>query len=101
MEDDNRDSTFPHWIALEYAQMLRLASPSTVIFSSLSPNSVDSLRKQLLEKGMKESQFRVETKSVRELMKEEGVTLERTCLLDPKAEKVVGPEDKQDFDWFL
>lgn len=34
-------------------------------------------------------------------MKEQGVSLERTCLLDPKAEKVVGPEDNKEFDWFL
>ena len=81
--------------------MLRLSYPSTVIFSSLSPNSVDSLTQQLLEKGMDKSRFRVETKSVRELMKEEGVELGRVCLLDPKAEKVVGPGDNKEFDWFL
>ncbi|GAA5893816.1 protein-arginine N-methyltransferase SFM1 [Sporobolomyces salmoneus] len=101
MEDDNPNSTFPHWIALEYAQMLRLSAPSTVIFSSLSPSSVESLRSQLLEKGMDQKRFRVETKSVRELMQEEGVELGKVCLLDPRAEKVVGPEDGGEFDWFL
>ncbi|GAA6014937.1 hypothetical protein JCM11491_002362 [Sporobolomyces phaffii] len=101
MEDDNPNSSFPHWIALEYAQMLRLSAPSTVIFSSLSPNSVESLRQQLLDKGMDERRFRVETKSVRELMQEQNVELGRVCLLDPRAEKVIGPEDGGDFDWFL
>lgn len=101
MEEDNPNSTFPHWITLEYAQMLRLSYPSTVIFSSLSPSSVNSLREQLLEKGMDEKRFRVETKSVKELMKEERVQLEKVCLLDPKAEKVVGPKDGGEFDWFL
>lgn len=43
MEEDNADATFPHWIALEYAQMLKWASPNKVIFSSLSPASVKSL----------------------------------------------------------
>jgi ribosome biogenesis SPOUT family RNA methylase Rps3 len=101
MEDDNPNSTFPHWIALEYAQMLRLCSPSTVIFSSLSPRSVNSLKQQLLDKGMDPSRFRVETRSVRELMKQENVELERVCLLDPRAEKVIGPKDGNEYDWFL
>lgn len=45
MEEDNADATFPHWIALEYAQMLKWAAPNKVIFSSLSPASVKSLCK--------------------------------------------------------
>lgn len=43
MEDDEADTSFPHWIALEYAQMLKWAAPNKVIFSSLSPTSVKSL----------------------------------------------------------
>ncbi|GAA5840825.1 hypothetical protein JCM3766R1_000893 [Sporobolomyces carnicolor] len=102
MEDDNRDSTFPHWIALEYAQMCRLATDAShVIFSSLSPASVASLTDQLVAKGIPRSAFTVETRSVRELMREQRVELERVCLLDPRATKVIGPDDKSDFDWFL
>ncbi|GAA5888209.1 hypothetical protein JCM5296_000230 [Sporobolomyces johnsonii] len=101
MEDDNSDHSFPHWIALEYAQMLRLAHPSTVIFSSLSPNSVKSLSEQLIAKGANPNQFRAETRSVQELMQLEGVELNRVCLLDPRAESVVGPDDGKAFDWFL
>ncbi|GAA6061951.1 hypothetical protein JCM10212_001993 [Sporobolomyces blumeae] len=101
MESDNPNSTFPHWIALEYAQMLRLAHPSTVIFSSLSPSSVASLKGQLVEKGLSEDQFRCETKSVRELMDDENVKMDKVCLLDPRAPKVIGPDDGTEFDWFL
>ncbi|CEQ39557.1 SPOSA6832_01104, partial [Sporobolomyces salmonicolor] len=101
MEDDNSDHTFPHWIALEYAQMLRLAHPSIVIFSSLSPNSVKSLSEQLIARGADPKQFRAETRSVQELMQAEGVELNRVCLLDPRAESEVGPEDGKAFDWFL
>ncbi|GAA5828904.1 hypothetical protein JCM11251_005914 [Rhodosporidiobolus azoricus] len=102
MEDDNSDHTFPHWIALEYMQMIRHAQPhSTVIFSSLSPASVNSLSEQLLKRGAPQGSFRAETKSVQELMKEEGVALEKVCLLDPRAEREIGPGDGKEFDWFL
>jgi hypothetical protein len=43
MEEDNADTSFPHWIALEYRQMLKVAEPSQVLFTSLSPNSTASL----------------------------------------------------------
>ncbi|GAA5925335.1 protein-arginine N-methyltransferase SFM1 [Sporobolomyces koalae] len=101
MEEDNPNSTFPHWIALEYAQMLKVSAPSTVIFSSLSPSSVESLREQLVAKGIDPNRFRIETKSVRQLMQEQSVELNKVCLLDPRAEHVIGPQDGDDFDWFL
>ncbi|GAA5850608.1 hypothetical protein JCM8547_001928 [Rhodosporidiobolus lusitaniae] len=101
MEDDNTDRTFPHWIALEYAQMLRVAAPSQVVFSSLSPASVSSLSEQLKQRGAKEESFVVETKSVQELMKEKGIPLDKVCLLDPRATQEIGPEDKDKFEWFL
>ena len=41
-------------------------------------------------------------KSVLELMKEKGVPLDKVCLLDPKAEKELAPEDGDGrFEWFL
>ncbi|GAA5895949.1 hypothetical protein JCM6882_005568 [Rhodosporidiobolus microsporus] len=102
MEEDERDSSFPHWIALEYAQMIRNAQPhSTVIFSSLSPASVSSLTEQLLARGAPPGSFRAETKSVQELMKEQNVALEKVCLLDPRAEAEIGPKDGGEFEWFL
>lgn len=101
MESDESDGTFPSWVSLEYTQMLKLAHPSTVIFSSLSSASVDSLGGLLLQRGAQEGQFRAETSKVLELMQKEGVPLERVCLLDPKAEKEISPEDAHEFDWFL
>jgi len=40
-------------------------------------------------------------RSVTEIMEAEGVTLERVCLLDPKAEKEIDVRDSEEFDWFL
>lgn len=101
MESDESDGSFPPWVSLEYTQMLHLAAPSTVIFSSLSPNSVGSLRSLLIKKGAKGDEFETEGKSVRVLMDERGIDLSRCCLLDPKAEKVIDVEDGKLFDWFL
>ncbi|GAA5989565.1 hypothetical protein JCM11641_004599 [Rhodosporidiobolus odoratus] len=101
MEEDNFDTTFPHWISLEYNQMIKLANPSQVVFSSLSPNSVASLGEQLKNRGAKEDSFVASTKSVRELMEEKGIPLDKVCLLDPRAEKEIAPEDANEFDWFL
>lgn len=101
MEPDTSTHEFPPWVSLEYTQMLRLAVPSTVIFSSLSPASVSSLSPLLVSRGADKQRFRAETKPVLELMKEQGVDLSKVCLLDPKAEKVLSPEDAGEFEWFL
>lgn len=124
MEEDEADSSFPHWIALEYAQMLKWAAPNQVIFSSLSPASVASLcpspappslptfpssdlafsphaAEQLLARGAQPDSFRAETKSVLELMQLEGVPLEKVCLLDPRAKGEIAPSDGNEYEWFL
>lgn len=41
-------------------------------------------------------------KTVLELMEEMGIPLEKVCLLDPKAERELAPEDGDGrFEWFL
>jgi ribosome biogenesis SPOUT family RNA methylase Rps3 len=101
MESDESDGTFPPWVSLEYSQMLKVAAPSTVIFSSLSSASVNSLGGLLEQRGATKEQYRAETDKVLDLMKKDGVPLERVCLLDPKATEVIAPEDAKEFDWFL
>ena len=42
------------------------------------------------------------TRGVLELMKSDGIPIDRVCLLDPKAPKELSPEDGDGrFDWFL
>lgn len=102
MESDEADGTFPPWVSLEYTQMLKLAFPSPVIFSSLSAPSVSSLRRLLTSPDDENrSSFTTSTSSVGELMAAQGIPLERVCLLDPKAEQEISPEDSELFDWFL
>lgn len=96
---------FPPWVALEYTQMLRLAYPSPVIFSSLSPSSVDNLVSLLTASSGEDkddkSEFRAESLTVLELMARDGIRLDRVCLLDPKATEEISIEDGSKFDWFL
>ncbi|KAM0791431.1 hypothetical protein ACM66B_005889 [Microbotryomycetes sp. NB124-2] len=101
MESDESDGSFPAWVSLEYSQMLKLASPSRVIFSSLSKQSVDSLDKLLTDRGATPQQFKADTRTVSQLIKDDGVDMSRVCLLDPKGEKELEPEDIKQFDWFL
>lgn len=106
MESDESDGSFPPWVSLEYTQMLTVAHPSPVIFSSLSSQSVNSLRTLLTTSStnspaVEKSSFSAESKSVGELMKERSVGLGRVCLLDPKATKELCPADREEFDWFL
>ncbi|KAK4702287.1 hypothetical protein P7C70_g3934, partial [Phenoliferia sp. Uapishka_3] len=83
--------------------MVKVTSPSgsRVIFSSLSPTSTTSLSDLLTKKGANSKDFKVDSRAVLELMKDEGVDIRRVCLLDPRAEKEIAPEDGEEFDWFL
>ena len=101
---------FPPWVSLEYRHMLSLVGaspaspPSSVLFSSLSAGSIATLQKQLeapLEGGARAASFELASGAVRDVMARDGVDLSRVCLLDPKAEKEISPEDGEEFDWFL
>ncbi|KAK4054415.1 hypothetical protein OIV83_000909 [Microbotryomycetes sp. JL201] len=101
MESDESDGSFPAWVSLEYSQMLKLAAPSKVVFSSLSKQSVASLDRLLTQKGAQPQQFEADTRNISQLIKDQGVDMARVCLLDPKGEKELEPQDIESFDWFL
>lgn len=107
---DEASGGFPPWVSLEYRHMLSLigsspaSPPSSVLFSSLSAASISILQGQLeapLEGGRKAAPFELASGAVRDVMARDGVDLSRVCLLDPKAEKEISPEDAGEFDWFL
>jgi len=107
MEEDNPDAsnTLPRWVFLEYAQMLNLAGlSSTVIFTHLSKSSCEALNDALHANGAGEqrAKFEVHTKGVMELMGEREVNLKDVCLLDPKADGDLVPQDGEgELRWFL
>ncbi|KAF8665032.1 hypothetical protein AX16_000644 [Volvariella volvacea WC 439] len=124
-EDEETTRSVPPWVELEYAHMLSLAGPkSKVHFTNLSKSSCEALLQSPAFKRLADSESgTVPTRAeghahrsgVIELLNErekqqteageEGkpvISLDRVCLLDPKATQELSPEDGGGkFDWFL
>lgn len=103
MEDDDATHALPEWVRLEYAHMLSLVGPkSNVAFTSLSASSIPPLQTYLSPKP-EGSKAILETKPILEFLSsaQPPIPLGRVCLLDPRAEKVLAPEDAELFDVFL
>ncbi|TFK86728.1 DUF431-domain-containing protein [Polyporus arcularius HHB13444] len=103
-EDEETPKSIPKWVELEYMHMRSFAGPgATVHFTHLSPAScttLSSLFSQDADRSRAEA-F-AHQKSVMQLMEEKGISLDKVCLLDPKAEKELAPEDGDGrFEWFL
>ncbi|KAJ7068762.1 SAM-dependent RNA methyltransferase [Mycena amicta] len=103
-EDDDTAKAIPPWVELEYAHMRTLAGPSAQIhFTHLSSASRSSLSSVFgSSEGLADA--RCHQAGVLELMKERvvGAALQKVCLLDPKGEKALAPEDGDGlFEWFL
>jgi ribosome biogenesis SPOUT family RNA methylase Rps3 len=73
---------------------------SSVLFTHLSISSQKALSSELAS-VTSGSRFEVYTKSVLDVMKQQGVSLDQVCLLDPKAEQELSPGDGDRFSWFL
>ncbi|KAL0062292.1 hypothetical protein AAF712_010861 [Marasmius tenuissimus] len=110
MEDDDEISkTVPPWVDLEYAHMRTLAGPkSRVLFTNLSKVSAESLENKFKSSASSSTsetlaEVSCRTAGILEIIKEElRGSLEKVCLLDPKAEKEISPEDGDGrFEWFL
>ncbi|KAI0690308.1 SAM-dependent RNA methyltransferase [Cytidiella melzeri] len=109
MEDDEEThKAIPTWVELEYKHMRSLAGArSQVHFTHLSKSSCETLNSLFSELSgtSQESAPAValaHTEGVLDFMKAQGVTLDKVCLLDPKAEKELSPEDGDcRFSWFL
>ncbi|KAF8961437.1 SAM-dependent RNA methyltransferase [Flammula alnicola] len=103
-EDEDTTKAIPPWVELEYAHMRMLAGPDAhVQFTSLSQSSCNFLNSAFAStSGRSLSKFSCHRDGVLDLMKKAGMPLEKVCLLDPKAEKELSPEDDDGrFQWFL
>ncbi|KAF9477664.1 DUF431-domain-containing protein [Pholiota conissans] len=104
-EDEETTKAIPPWVELEYAHMRMLAGPDAhVRFTSLSQSSCDFINAAFgatsTDKSL--SEFSCYREGIMDLIKQAGVPLEKVCLLDPKAEKELAPEDGDgQFEWFL
>ncbi|KAF4602995.1 hypothetical protein EYR38_003399 [Pleurotus pulmonarius] len=109
MEEDEPASssskTIPPWVELEYAHMRILAGPKAQVrFTHLSKSSCKSLEEALKPSSSSDdlAAFSCHTEGILECMKHSGVPIDKVCLLDPKAEAELSPEDGDGrFDWFL
>lgn len=83
--------------------MRTLAEPgSHVHFTHLSQSSANSLSAVFSSSTNNAAETSCHEQGVLDLMKSHGITLNRVCLLDPKAEKALSPEDGDGrFDMFL
>ncbi|KAF9456733.1 SAM-dependent RNA methyltransferase [Collybia nuda] len=104
-EDEDTPKSIPPWVELEYAHMRMLAGPNAhVHFTHLSKSSSEFLTTAFQSSGNDLSKASCHQYGVLDLIRESvgGPDLQRVCLLDPKAEKVLSPEDGDGrFDWFL
>ncbi|KAG2120321.1 hypothetical protein BD769DRAFT_1480142 [Suillus cothurnatus] len=101
-EDETTPKSLPPWVELEYAHMIMLAGINgRVEFTHLSHNSSSSLNAQLALINEPAASYRVHTQSVMELLEQNNVPISRVCLLDPKAQIALSPEDGKIFDHFL
>ncbi|KAH9854620.1 DUF431-domain-containing protein [Lenzites betulinus] len=103
-EDEDTQKSIPKWVELEYMHMRTFAGPeATVHFTHLSAGSCNTLSSLFAQDAdSTRAQAFAHTKSVLQLMEEKGVSIEKVCLLDPKAENELSPEDGDGrFEWFL
>lgn len=108
--DENTPESLPTWVQHEYAHMLqRTCHPesrnNTVYFTNLSAKSSTALRARLptsSDHAPLLSSSVATTSSVQQMIDAgELPHKQRICLLDPKAEKEISPEDRESFDSFL
>ncbi|KAG5644472.1 hypothetical protein DXG03_008296 [Asterophora parasitica] len=103
MEDDEDTArSIPPWVDLEYAHMRILAGElSQVHFTHLSKSSSESLSKTFQPQAGLADAFCHEI-GVMDLIRSRGISLDNVCLLDPKANAALAPEDGDGrFDMFL
>ncbi|SJL10743.1 related to DUF431 domain protein [Armillaria ostoyae] len=103
MEDDDETTRIiPPWATLEYAHMRTLAGPnSQVHFTHVSKLSADALSSSFTDDNDTLATASCFQSGVTDRIKD-ILPIEKVCLLDPKAEKELSPEDGDGrFEWFL
>ncbi|KAG6840393.1 hypothetical protein C0991_006988 [Blastosporella zonata] len=102
-EDEDTARSIPPWVELEYSHMRILAGPGAhVHFTHLSKSSTESLSVAFQSSTTDLADASCHEQGVLDLMKSKGIALDKVCLLDPKAEAVLAPEDGDGrFDMFL
>ncbi len=95
---EHLDPELGPWSELEYTAIARETARAggAFVLSSMAPDLVAKLPEKLAA----EPAFRAETRGVEDLYPG-GEARKRVCLLDPRAEKDINPDDRALFDVFL
>lgn len=111
--DENTPESLPPWVMLEYTHILERTyskdHENTVLYSNLSSTSAASLQSKMdsaasssSSSGLPRSKVKCLSESIETLTGKQGIPpASRICLLDPRAEKAISPEDAELFDGFL
>ncbi|KAI0733249.1 SAM-dependent RNA methyltransferase [Fomitopsis betulina] len=93
-EDEATSKAIPKWVELEYTHMRSLAGPSAhVHFTHLSKSSCQTLTALFAEGTENLAAATAHPEPVLTIMQDLSIPLDKVCLLDPKAEKEIAPED--------
>ena len=113
--DDNTPETLPPWVQLEYSHILERthhtlsSTPSQVFFTNLSPRAATSLSHQLAGSASSSSSslstrstFTTASDSIEALITNQVLPPKpKICLLDPRADQAISPQDAEQFNGFL
>ncbi|KAH3899452.1 probable Sfm1p [Saccharomycodes ludwigii] len=98
---EHMEQGFSEWVTLEYAQIIRDVGATNLIISSLPASTTEKdIPDKLLEMNIQWT-----TKQLTEITQDfpalEPLKNGRICLLDPRAEKDLQPNESDDFDYFV
>ncbi|GMM36561.1 protein-arginine N-methyltransferase [Saccharomycopsis crataegensis] len=101
---EHMESGFTEWVTLEYSQIIRDIGAQNLILSSLPATTTEAD----IPKPLKDLGLQWTTKEITELTTEDfsvipssGISKDQTCLLDPRAESDLVPEDSEKFQFFV
>ncbi|ODV83454.1 hypothetical protein CANARDRAFT_203144 [[Candida] arabinofermentans NRRL YB-2248] len=93
---EHMEQGFTEWVILEYSQILKDVGRDNLILTSLPENTTESdIPKRLLDLGLQWTTSELTT------IIGTDTPVSKLCLLDPRAEIDLQPEDKQEFDYFI
>lgn len=103
-EEEPEGYIIPEWSLREYRNMAAAthAGPNArVIYTNLSSGSYNHLNEFLKPEEGKASETECYKEGIMEILQREGISKDKVCLLDPKAEEEIKPEDLDNFSHFV
>lgn len=103
-EEEPEGYRIPEWSLREYRNMAASThadKDARVIYTNLSSTSYQSLSECLEPSEGKAAETQCYREGIMDIINREGIPHDKVCLLDPKAEEEIQPEDFDKFSHFL